>query len=310
MLSRFFTYVGIVVLTLAFVPLAGADVLDSSLIVRFNFDAEPVGDVIVDTSLGGAHPGANILATWQDTEAGRAGVMSFDGTLPSQITLPAAADLNSSVGTITFWMESALVTPNPITVPGLVQFNTAYRDMTVNCYLAWDTKTREAVVFDTGADCGPVLQFAKANQLALKLILLTHTHPDHVADLARLKRETGAPAHVCQLEAIEGAEPFSEGQSFQVGGLRIGTRLTSGHSAGGITYVITGLSRPVAVVGDAIFAGSMGGGMVSYADAIKNNRHKILSLPDDTILCPGHGPLTSVGEEKLHNPFFPDWQKN
>jgi len=200
--------------------------------------------------------------------------------------------------------------PNPITLPGLVQFNTAYHDMTVNCYLAWDTKTREAAVFDTGADCGPVLQFVKANQLALKLILLTHTHSDHVADLARLKRETGAPAHVCQLEAIEGAEPFSEGQSFQAGGLRIGTRLTSGHSAGGITYVITGLARPVAVVGDAIFAGSMGGGMVSYADAINNNRDKILALPNDTILCPGHGPLTSEGEEKLHNPFFPDWQKN
>src|SRR5712664_841167 len=96
--------------------------------------------------------------------------------------------------------------PNPVAVPGLAQFNTAYRDMTVNCYLAWDTQTREAVVFDTGADCGPVLQFVKANQLALKLILLTHTHSDHVADLARLKRETGAPAHVCQLEAIEGAE--------------------------------------------------------------------------------------------------------
>jgi glyoxylase-like metal-dependent hydrolase (beta-lactamase superfamily II) len=200
--------------------------------------------------------------------------------------------------------------PNPIAVPGLAQLNTPYRDMTVNCYLAWDTKTREAVVFDTGADCGPVLQFVKANQLALKLILLTHTHPDHVADLARLKRETGAPAHVCQLEAIEGAEPFSEGQSFQAGGLRIGTRLTSGHSAGGITYVITGLARPVAVVGDAIFAGSMGGGMISYADAINHNRNKILSLPNETILCPGHGPLTSVGEEKLHNPFFPDLQKN
>jgi glyoxylase-like metal-dependent hydrolase (beta-lactamase superfamily II) len=200
--------------------------------------------------------------------------------------------------------------PNPVAVPGLAQFNTAYRDITVNCYLAWDTKTREAVVFDTGADCGPVLQFVKANELAIKLILLTHTHPDHVTDLARLKRETGAPAHVCQLEAIEGAEPFSEGQSFQAGGLRIGTRLTSGHSAGGVTYVITGLARPVAVVGDAIFAGSMGGGMVSYADAINNNRNKILSLPNDTVLCPGHGPLTSVGEEKLHNPFFPDWQKN
>jgi len=140
--------------------------------------------------------------------------------------------------------------------------------------------------------------------------LLTHTHPDHIAELARLKRETGAPAHVCQLEAIDGAEPFSEGQSFQAGGLRIGTRLTSGHSAGGITYVITGLARPVAVVGDSLFAGSMGGGMVSYADAINNNRTKVLALPNETILCPGHGPLTTVGEEKVHNPFFPDSQKN
>jgi glyoxylase-like metal-dependent hydrolase (beta-lactamase superfamily II) len=239
------------------------------------------------------------------SELGRAQSGECDGKvirkLASALHLQAAALIKSA---------NRAWAPNPITLPGLVQFNTAYRDITVNCYLAWDTKTREAVAFDTGADCGPVLQLVKANQLALKLILLTHTHPDHVADLARLKRETGAPAHVCQLEAIEGAEPFSEGQSFQAGGLRIGTRLTSGHSAGGITYVITGLARPVAVVGDAIFAGSMGGGMVSYADAINNNRNKILSLPNDTILCPGHGPLTSVGEEKLHNPFFPDWQKN
>ncbi len=112
MLSRFFTYLGIVAFTLAFVPLAGADVLDGSLIVRFNFDAEPVGDVIVDTSPAGGHPGANILATWQDIEAGRSGVMRFDGILPSQITLPAASDLNSSVGAITFWMKSDLVTSN------------------------------------------------------------------------------------------------------------------------------------------------------------------------------------------------------
>ena len=52
----------------------------------------------------------------------------------------------------------------------------------------------------------------------------------------------------------------------------------------------------------------MGGGGVSYADALANNRKKILSLPEDTILCPGHGPLTTVGEEKRHNPFFPEFQ--
>src|SRR6266568_5945660 len=113
MFSHFFAHIGIVAITLAFVPPAGADVLDGSLIVRFNFDAEPVGDVIVDTSPAGGHPGANLLATWQDSEVGRTGVMSFDGTVPSQITLPAALDLNSSVGAITFWMKSDFVTPSP-----------------------------------------------------------------------------------------------------------------------------------------------------------------------------------------------------
>jgi glyoxylase-like metal-dependent hydrolase (beta-lactamase superfamily II) len=71
-----------------------------------------------------------------------------------------------------------------------------------------------------------------------------------------------------------------------------------------MTFFVTGLSRPLAVVGDSIFAGSMGGGNVSYKDAIKNNVEKILTLPDETIICPGHGPMTTVGEERAHNPFF------
>ena len=86
--------------------------------------------------------------------------------------------------------------------------------------------------------------------------------------------------------------------------MQIETRQTSGHSRGGITYVISGLPRRIAVVGDAMFAGSMGGGLVSYQEALRTNREQILTLPDNTILCCGHGPLTTVGEEKLHNPFF------
>ena len=198
--------------------------------------------------------------------------------------------------------------PGPQEVPGLAQFNTPYHDMTVNAYLVWDLKTKEAAIFDTGADCSSALQFVKTNNLAVKLVLLTHTHPDHIADLARLKAATGATLYVSQLEAIGGAETFSEGRSFQVGGLRVETRQTSGHSVGGITYVISGLSKPVAVVGDALFAGSMGGGGVSYTDALGNNRKKIFTLANDTVLCPGHGPLTTVDEEKLHNPFYPEFQ--
>jgi hydroxyacylglutathione hydrolase len=192
---------------------------------------------------------------------------------------------------------------------GLQQFNTPYEDMTVNAYLVWDPESREAVAFDTGATCQPMLDFARSNDLSIKLILLTHTHPDHIADLAKITAATGATAYVGELEPNPGAEPFPEGRMFKVGGLKIETRLTTGHCVGGITYVISGLARPVAVVGDAIFAGSMGGGGISYADALSNNRKKIFTLPDDTVLCPGHGPLTTVGEEKGHNPFYPEFQK-
>jgi hydroxyacylglutathione hydrolase len=194
-------------------------------------------------------------------------------------------------------------------VQGLQQFNTPFEDMTVNAYLVWDAKTREAAAFDTGASSQPMLDFAKSNQLSIKLVLLTHTHGDHIADLATITAASGAKAWVGELEPNPGAEPFPEGRMFKVGDLKIETRLTAGHCVGGITYVISGLARSVAVVGDAVFAGSMGGGGISYADALSNNRTKIFTLSDDTVLCPGHGPLTTVGEEKRHNPFYPEFQK-
>lgn len=187
---------------------------------------------------------------------------------------------------------------------GLAQFNTTYGDMTVNAYLVWDPAAREAVAFDTGADCGDMLKRIERENLGVKLILLTHAHPDHVADLRRLRKATGAPVYISELEAEGGMEGIAEGKRFRTGSLEIEARLTSGHSPGGITYVVAGLSRPVAVVGDSLFAGSMGGGNVSYEDALRNNREKILTLPEETIVCPGHGPLTTVGKEKRDNPFF------
>jgi hydroxyacylglutathione hydrolase len=199
--------------------------------------------------------------------------------------------------------------PNVAEIDGLRQFNTTYADMTVNAYLVWDPATKKAVVFDTGAHTGKLRKFAIAEGLKIELILITHTHGDHIEDLERLKQETGAPAYVCSLEPLDLAESFDAGKTFTVGNLTIETRQTSGHSKGGITYVIRGLSQPVAVVGDAMFAGSMGGGMVSYADALANNRKQIMTLPDNTILCCGHGPLTTVAEEKRHNPFFPEFIK-
>ena len=138
---------------------------------------------------------------------------------------------------------------------GLAMFNTTYGDMTVNAYLAWHPAARDAVAFDTGADCGGMLQLVQREHLKVKLILLTHAHPDHVADLARLRKATGAPVYISELEREEGAEPITEGKRFEIGSMRIEARLTSGHSPGGITYVVTGLSRPIAVVGDSILPG-------------------------------------------------------
>ena len=187
---------------------------------------------------------------------------------------------------------------------GLAHFTTRYDDMTVNAYLVWDPATREAAAFDTGADCSGMLQFVTAQKLKVKLILLTHAHPDHVADLRRLRKGTNAPVFISERELIPAAEAIEEGRHFQLGKLDIESRLTWGHSRGGMTFVVNGLARPVAVVGDSLFAGSMGGGSVSYQEALRNNVEKILTLPDETIICPGHGPMTTVGEEKAHNPFF------
>ena len=196
--------------------------------------------------------------------------------------------------------------PQPITVAGLACFTTPYHEMTVNSYLVFDRSSGEAAAFDTGADCSGMLDFLAREKLALKLILLTHTHTDHILDLGHLKRHSGAPAYAGDREPPGRAAPFAAGREFHCGGLRIATRLTWGHSRGGITYVVVGLEKPLAVVGDAVFAGSMGGGGVSYADALRTNREQILTLPAATVLCPGHGPLTTRGEELEHNPFFTD----
>jgi glyoxylase-like metal-dependent hydrolase (beta-lactamase superfamily II) len=189
-------------------------------------------------------------------------------------------------------------------IEGLAHFNSVFDDMTVNSFLVWDPSTKEAAIFDTGADGQPMLDFAASHGLKVKQIFITHIHTDHIFDLDRLIEKTGAHAWVCEKEPIAGAESFSAGRAFQIGSLTIETRLTSGHAAGGVTYFIQGLSKPVAIVGDSMFAGSMGGGMVSYADALRNNREQILTLPDATIVCSGHGPLTTVGEQKHANPFF------
>ncbi len=188
--------------------------------------------------------------------------------------------------------------------PEVLIFTTPFGDMEVNSFLIADPAGGSAVAFDTGSDCDGMLEALDARVLKLSAILLTHAHGDHIYDLDRLREKTGAPAWIT--EPVDGAETFEAGRTFSFGSLKIETRLTWGHSPAGITYVVSGLCRPVAVVGDALFAGSMGGGKVSYADALRTTRSGILTLPRETLLCPGHGPMTSAGYEADNNPFSED----
>ena len=196
--------------------------------------------------------------------------------------------------------------PGVVDAPAtLAAFNTPFEDMTVNIYLAWDREGGRAVAFDTGGDCTPLLETLQAHRLTLDAVFLTHTHYDHIADLDDLVAETGAAVYASEYEKLPGATPIVAGRSFAFGGLTVTARLTPGHSPGGLTYLVEGLQPWVAVVGDALFAGSMGGvPPEGYAAALRANREQILSLPGSTVLCPGHGPMTTVDLEQAHNPFY------
>lgn len=189
---------------------------------------------------------------------------------------------------------------------GFAAFSTRHGEMLVNSYLIWDPRARVAAAFDTGADCTAMLDIIAAEGLRLRYVFLTHTHPDHIADLPRLAEATGAEIWSSELEPVahSGARTFPENAHFHVGALAVKTLLTTGHSPGQTTFYVTGLSWPLAVVGDSIFASSMGGSATHFKDQLRNNRRKILSLPRDTVLACGHGPLTTLDQEKVHNPFF------
>ncbi len=186
-------------------------------------------------------------------------------------------------------------------------FTTVGDDLTVNCFLVWDEATRVAALFDTGFEAQGILDTVAAERLQLQHIFITHSHHDHVHALGALRAALPqAQVHSASKRAPAG-QRLPAREEFVLGSLRVTFRTTPGHAADGVTYIITGWpanAPAVAVVGDTIFAGSMGRGNDSWAVAREKVREHILSLPPQTLLCPGHGPLTTVGEELENNPFF------
>jgi len=192
-----------------------------------------------------------------------------------------------------------------------------------NSYLLADEATREAVLFDPGMESEPVAEVLARERLTLTAIINTHGHFDHVFGNAYFKAKTGAPLlmHRADLDLVKRLEEQSlyfgfratpspppdrfleEGDEVRVGGIRLRVLHTPGHSPGGICLVTDG----TAFVGDTLFAGSIGrtdlpGG--SAETLLTSIREKLLTLPDDTVIYPGHGPATTIGHERRHNPFL------
>ena len=191
-----------------------------------------------------------------------------------------------------------------------------------NCYLVADPERAEAVLIDPGDESELFLARLARERWTLSAIWLTHAHLDHVTGVAAVKAATGVPVHLHPADrALYDATPqqakmfgltaeappppdadLADGQTLTVGGHAFTVLHTPGHSAGGVTFAGHGL----AFVGDALFAGSVGRTDLPGADTrtlLQSIRDRIFALPNDTIVYSGHGPATTIGEEKRSNPF-------
>ena len=198
-------------------------------------------------------------------------------------------------------------------VPGPVEADPGF-DMTclevfmgaypVKCYLATCPETGESAVVDTGANPEALIKTVREKNVRVTHILLTHNHPDHAWGLGKLDAEFQCPAWVGANEPKPGGSHdlrrAQEGDTLTVGRMTVDVLSTPGHTAGGVSYKI---NRTV-FSGDCIFAGSMGRANSSWQDLFESITTRLLSFPEDTRLLPGHGPATTVGGEKTHNPFF------
>ena len=189
----------------------------------------------------------------------------------------------------------------------LRQITTTEGGNAVHCYLVWDEVTLEAALFDTGWDAEPALKVVRENQLQLKHLFITHTHTDHVAGMQKIRDQFPKIFLHTDAKSAPPQHRNRRNDCIHLGSLRITNRETPGHAEDGVTYIVGNWPEDAphaAIVGDAIFAGSMGGAPQHGPLAKQKVREQIFSLPAETLICPGHGPLTTVAEEKAHNPFF------
>ena len=193
-----------------------------------------------------------------------------------------------------------------------------------NCWILGCSETQAAVVIDPGDEEG-ILKKLKAHELTLKYLIHTHGHLDHVSATTALQQRTEAPVLIHEADQIlvdnlelQGTmfglaapapptvdEYISEGEGIDWGQYTLSVIETPGHSPGGVCLNLEG--EQILFAGDTLFQDSIGrtdlwGG--DYEQLLDSIRDKLWSLDDDTVVCPGHGPRTTIGREKRENPFL------
>ena len=194
-----------------------------------------------------------------------------------------------------------------------------------NCSVIGDEKTHEAMVIDPGDQIEEILEVLRQEKLTLKQIVITHAHIDHVGGAMKLKAATGAPILMNQNDyallkmldmqaawvgvpspgEVKVDEAISQGRVLKIGEISSNVIHTPGHTEGSICLYFPVEKKLIA--GDTLFAGGIGrtdlpGGSM---DKIMRSLHtQVLALPDETEVVPGHGPVTTIGEERETNPFL------
>jgi hydroxyacylglutathione hydrolase len=182
-----------------------------------------------------------------------------------------------------------------------------------NAYLVADRERGTGVLIDGNDDLGPLLDLAERNGIEITHVLVTHPHGDHVAGLSEARQRLGNPplvAHEATAAELDDEVEviLADGEKLDAGGLEVEAIFTPGHAAGHLAYLVNGSDVFTA---DVLFKGTVGGTMAPGAsgfDDLQASVMRLLELPPETRVHPGHREPTTIGEERESNPFVRIWR--